>query len=141
MNWMTDARVRKAIVRAWHTEGLTYAQIAERLGVGEATVSRTLRLHRETGSVDPRPRGGGNRSPIRDEVATILQRIVEELPDATIDEVTEALMTRVDIDTSRSSVMRALQRLGFSRKKRPSPPSNATHPSGVHTDDPSAAGC
>lgn len=141
MNSVTDARLRHAIVRAWHTEGLTYAQIAERLGVGEATVSRVLRLHRETGSVKPRPRGGGNRSPIRDEVADIFRRIVDEMPDATIDELTEALMTRVELDTSRSSVMRAIQRLGFSRKKRPSPLWSATRRSVARTDDPSAGGC
>jgi transposase len=74
-------------------------------------------------------------------VADILCRIIEEHPDATIDELTEELMTRVELDTHRSSVMRALQRLGFSRKKRPSPPSNATHRSDKRTGDRSADGC
>ena len=140
MNWLTDARLRKAIVRARRKEKLTYVQIAERFGVGEATVNRILRLHRETGSVEPRPRGGGNRSPIHGEVAKILQRIVESLPDATIDELTEALMTQVELDTSRASVGRAIQRLGFSRKKKLSLPSSATLRSGARTDDRSASG-
>jgi transposase len=140
MDWMTDERLRKAIVRARKQEKLTYVQIATRLGVGEATVNRILRLHRETGSVKPRPRGGGNRSPIHDEVAVLLTRIVEELPDATIQELTDALLKRADIDTSRSAVQRAMQRLGFSRKKRPSPPSSATRPSGARTAARSASG-
>lgn len=140
MEWMTDARLRKAIVRAWHEEGLTYAQIAKRFEVGEATVNRILRLHRETGSVAPRPRGGGNRSPLHDEMAALLKRIVEELPDATIQELTDALLKRADIETSRSSVQRAMQRLGFSRKKRPSPRSSATHLSGARTAVRSANG-
>lgn len=140
MEWMTDARLRKAIVRAWHEEGLTYAQTAKRFEVGEATVNRILRLHRETGSVAPRPRGGGNRSPLHDEMAALLKRIVEELPDATIQELTDAFLKRADIQTSRSSVQRAMQRLGFSRKKRPSPRSSATHLSGARTAVRSANG-
>ncbi len=140
MDWMTDERLRNAIVRGWHEEKLTYEQIAQRLDVGEATVSRILRLHRETGSVSPRPRGGGNRSPIHDEIAELLKGIVKEMPDATIAELTEALLNRADIATSRSSVQRAMQRLGFSRKKRPSPPSSATHPSGARTGARTASG-
>lgn len=140
MEWMTDERLRKAIVRARKQEKLTYVQIATRLGVGEATVNRILRLHRETGSVKPRPRGGGNWSPIHDEVAVLLMRLVEELPDATIQELTDALLKRADIETSRSAVQRAMKRLGFSRKKRPSSPSSATRPSAARIAARSANG-
>jgi transposase len=133
MVWATDIRVREAIVRAWHVEGLTYAAIASLLGVGEATVSRVLRRYRETASVTPREHGGGNRSPIHGEVAAALERLVAELPDATLDELTEALMKTTPVTTSRAAVLRALQRLGYSRKKRPSPPSSATRPSAKPT--------
>ncbi|MGO8971691.1 MAG: helix-turn-helix domain-containing protein, partial [Myxococcaceae bacterium] len=34
---------------------MTYVKIAAVLGIGEATVSRVLRLYRETGSVKRRP--------------------------------------------------------------------------------------
>src|SRR5271170_7199559 len=115
MPWSTEIRVREAIVRAWHEEKLTYAAIASLLGIGEATVSRVLRLHRETASVAPRAHGGGNWSPIRGEVAQALERLVAELPDATLDELTDALTKSVDVTTSRAAVLRALQRLGYSR--------------------------
>ncbi len=61
----TPDKLRVAIVRAFHEQGLSYSEIIELLGVGHATISRMLRLHRETGGVAPRPRGGGNFSPIR----------------------------------------------------------------------------
>lgn len=140
MDWSIDIRVREAIVRAWHEEKLTYAAIASLLGVGEATVSRVLRLHRERGSVAPRSHGGGNRSPIRGDVAKALERLVRELPDATLDELKESLMNSVDVTTSRAAVLRALQRLGYSRKKRPSPRSKETRPSGARTASHSARG-
>ncbi len=140
MAWSTDIRLREAIVRAWHEKGLTYAAIASLLGVGEATVSRVLRRYRETASVEPRAHGGGNRSPIRGEVAVALERLVAELPDATVDELTQALMARAPVTTSRSAVMRALQRFGYSRKKRPSSRSSETARSDVPTGARSAPG-
>lgn len=140
MAWSTDIRLREAIVRAWHQEKLTYAAIATLLGVGEATVSRVLRRYRETASVAPRAHCGGNLSPIHGEVAEALEQLVAELPDATIDELTQALMAGTSVSTSRSAVMRALQRLGYSRKKRPSRRSSETRPSDDSTGGRSAPG-
>jgi transposase len=122
----TSRAIRKAIVRAFHQEGLTYERIASMLGVGEATVSRILRLHRETGSVKRRPRGGGNFSPLCGEVARMLGLLVRSLPDATIEELTEKLRDRTGVQTSRSAVDRKLRQLGYSRKKSPSAPPSRT---------------
>lgn len=133
----TAYAIRRAIVRL-HKKGTTYVEIAELLGVGEATVSRVLRLHRERGSVKRRPRGGGRRSPIRGKVAGLLVHVVKAMPDATVVELTDALMKRTELETSRSSVQRALQRLGYSRKKRPSAPWNGTSRSTLHVGDSSA---
>jgi predicted transcriptional regulator len=47
---MVTRQVREAIVRAFHDRKLSYGEIAELLAVGEATVSRVLRRHRETKS-------------------------------------------------------------------------------------------
>jgi transposase len=140
MAWSTDVRLREAIVRAWHEEKLTYAAIASLMGVGEATVSRVLRRYRETASVAPRARGGGNRSPIRGEVVKALEELIAKSPDATLDELTQALMASVPVSTSRSAVLRALQRYGYSRKKRPSPPSSETRRSDAPTGSRSAPG-
>lgn len=138
MNSSTSERIRRAIVRAVKQDGLTYAQTAKLLGVGEATVSRILRLQRETGRVDPRPRRGGNYSAIHGKVARLLQSIVSTMPDATVAELTDALVKRGRVKTSRSSVQRAMHRLGFSRKKSPSSHWSATRRSTDDGDDNSA---
>ncbi len=83
----------------------------------EATVSRVLRRQRETGSIEPAAPGGGNFSPIAGKVVGLLKAIVEQLPDATVAELTTALVERSGTSTSRSAVLRALQRIGYSRKK------------------------
>lgn len=41
-------KIRLAVVRAVEERGMTYAETAELLGIGEASVSRILRRHRET---------------------------------------------------------------------------------------------
>lgn len=133
-----SAPLREAIVRTYRDGGGTYDEVAETLGVGRATVSRVLRLKRESGAVVPRPRGGGNLSPIHGRVADLLVSIVRTMPDATVAELADTLMARGDVTTSRSSVLRALYRLGYSRKKSPSWRRSATRPSTAHDVERSA---
>ena len=111
--------LRNAIVRARERD-LGYDEIAELLGVGRATVSRTLRLKRESGDVTPRPKGGGNFSIFHDHVAELLLAVVETMPDSSIRELTSAFERQSKLSTSTAAVGRALRRLGYSRKKRPS---------------------
>lgn len=104
-------------MRLREEEELSYDEIAEVLGIGRATVNRVLRRHRHTGRVEPLPRGGGNKSPIHDRIASLLVAIVTRLPDATVAELADALSERASITTSRSAVQRALTRLGYSKKR------------------------
>jgi transposase len=124
---ITSLKLREAVLRA-RAEGRTYEETATLLGIGRATVNRIVRLHRETQSLEPRPRGGGNVSPIHGELAELLVAIVNEMPDATVAELADVLMDRSGAETSRSGVQRALGRLGFSRKKSPSSRASATRP-------------
>lgn len=121
----TPTEIRRAIIRV-RKQGFTYEEIAAMLDVGRATVNRILRLQRESGGIERRPRGGGATSPIHGKLAKLLEAIVTEMPDATVVELTNALIDRAGIATSRSSVQRALGRLGFSRKKSPSWQRSAT---------------
>lgn len=128
MDHALPMQVRLAVVNL-HEEGYTYEEIASLLGVGRASVSRLLRLQRETGKLERRRRGGGLVSPIHGRVADRLCRIVSEMNDATVDEFTAALVERTGIKTSRAGVVRAMARLGFTRKKSRWLRSSATRPS------------
>src|SRR5216684_2258769 len=115
MDHALPMQVRLAVVNL-RNEGHTYDEIASLLGIGRASVSRLLRRRRETGKLERSPRGGGLVSPIHGRIANLLCRIVFEMNDATLDELTKALIERADVKTSRAGVVRAMARLGFSRK-------------------------
>ena len=130
MDHALPMQVRLAVV-SLRDEGYTYEEIASLLGVGRASVSRLLRRQRETGKLDRLRRGGGVVSPIHGRIADLLCRIVGEMNDATLDELTKALIERAGIKTSRAGVVRAMARLGFTRKKSRWLRSSATRPSTV----------
>lgn len=124
-------QIRKAIVRAVEHQGLTYQATADLLEVGYATVNRVLARYRKTKSVEVLPKGGGRKSLIHGRIADLLTKIVTTMSDATVEELTVALRKKARISTSRSSVQRALHRLGFSRKKSHSWQRNATPTNGA----------
>src|SRR6266849_3081775 len=121
MDHALPIQVRLAVV-SLRDEGHTYDEIASLLGIGRASVSRLLRRRRETGKLERSPRGGGLVSPI-------LGRIVGEMNDATLEELTKALIERAEVKTSRAGVVRAMARLGFTRKKSRWSRPSATRPS------------
>lgn len=118
--------LRERVVKAYLRGGLTYAEVAERFTVGAATVSRWLRLYRETKGVAPRGRGGGKPRKIPVEKEKFVDRLVQEHPDWSESELREGLRAQHGIEVSASTLGRVVRRLGYSVKKRPSSRPNAT---------------
>lgn len=111
--------LRKRVLAALEQEGLTYAEAARRFGIGRATVSRWKRLKRETGSLEPRPHGGGRQRAIGVDQEPIVEKLVLAHPDWTEQEYRDALR-ELGIEASRSTVGRVIRSLGYTVKKRPS---------------------
>jgi transposase len=103
-------------VRAYEAGAASYRAVAEQFAVGEATLQRWVRRQRETGTVDPLAKGGGWHSPVD---TTLLRTLVDEQPDRTTDELTRAYNRRAAASARvhRSSILRALRRLGYVFKK------------------------
>jgi transposase len=112
--------LRQKLVEAWKKRALTVEELSELFGVGTATVKRWQRRYRETGAVEPRPHGGGRRVALTQEQVAALRGLVMSQPDWTEEEYTENLRTHHGMQASRSAVGRAIRRMGFSVKKRPS---------------------
>lgn len=109
--------LRERAVAAYKRGSRTMEEVAAEFSVSDKTLSHWLKLKMETGSLKPRPRGGGHFSPIQGKVLEALQHQVRLRPDATVQEHFEALVVRTQVHTSRSAVMRALRRQGLVLKK------------------------
>ena len=92
----------------------TVRQIAERFLVSVSFVTRLLQLHRTTGSVEPRPHGGGNPAVLTPEDLERLREFIRDRPDATLEECREHLGSSCSLAT----ISRALSQLGLPRKKK-----------------------
>jgi len=110
--------LRERIVASFK-DGRNYDEIAAFLRVGRATVSRVLRLHRETRDVAPREPARHGPVPLLEGAGLVaLRAAVEERCDRTGDELADEVLERTGILVSKSTVLRALARLGYTRKKK-----------------------
>ena len=108
--------LRTRAVRAYEAGTESYGAIAAQFDVSVATLQRWVRRHRATGILDPLAKGGGWTSPVD---APRVQRLVDERPDRTTEELTRVYNQQAPASARvhRSSILRALQRLGYVFKK------------------------
>jgi transposase len=116
MSQSYEITFRERAVAAYHAGEGGYHELARLFGVGYRTLQRWVALERATGSVAPRPNGGGWRCPSD---MTMLEMIVREAPDATLAELCWAYNRRVppSVRTTRTSFGRAMRRANFVLKK------------------------
>ena len=62
-------------------------QIACRFVVSLSFVTRLLRRRRQTGSLDPKPHGGGHPPALKEADLEHLRQLVKKQPDATLEEL------------------------------------------------------
>ena len=83
--------LRKRILETVQRGDGTLRQIARRFLVSVSFVTRLLQLHRSTGSLEPRPHGGGNPAVLGPEDLEQLRQLVRQQPDATLEELHQRL--------------------------------------------------
>jgi transposase len=106
--------LRQRIIETARHGGATVNQIAERFLVSVSFVTRLLQLHRTTGSVEPRPHGGGHPAVLTPEHLERLRELIRGRADATLEECRQHLGSSCSLAT----ISRALSRLGLPRKKK-----------------------
>ena len=126
MPYSNDLR-RKVITAYQNGEG-SMRKLAERFDVSVGFIRDLHKHYRQTGSVRPKPFSGGRRSIFTSERLNQLQQLVNEDNDATLEQLAARMHERFGLACSKSSVDRALTRLGMTRKKRRSTRENETPP-------------
>jgi transposase len=105
--------LRERVVAACDAGDATREQVAQRFSVSVPWIRKLLRQRRETGSIAPRPRGGGRAPAFDAEAAGRLREANRADADATLAELARA----AGVACCASAVHRALTRLGITRKK------------------------
>src|SRR3954471_12716219 len=82
-------------------------QIAKRFLVSVSFVTRLLRHYRTTGSLEPKPHGGGRQPALGPAQLKQLRPLVRKQPDATL----EQLRQRLGVACSTMAIVRALKKL------------------------------
>lgn len=106
--------LRKRVLDAMERGDGSVRQIAKRFLVSPSFVTRLLRHYRTTGSLDPKPHGGGRKPAPDPTQLQQLQALVRHHPDATLEE----LRRRLGVACSTMAIVRALKKLKITRKKK-----------------------
>jgi transposase len=115
--------LRERVVRAVDAGEGTQEQIAKRFSVSSRWIRSLLARRAATGSIAPKPHGGGRKRLIRGEAAESLRAAIKQAPDATLEELRET----IGFGGCLMTVWRAVERLKITRKKsRCGPGSNST---------------
>lgn len=109
--------LRQRIVERHSRGDITARALADAFDVHVATVERLVKLYKKTGSVEPRSHNGGRPSKITDAGQAWLRKLVEEQPDLTTQEYTDAYNSWSGLGLHRSIVLRSMRAMGFTRKK------------------------
>jgi len=112
--------LRERIVKA-RQEGEELENLAERFLVSYSSVRRFL-ARAARGILAPSPRGGGMPRRVDAAGEAVLRDLVRANPDFTETEFSSAFTQKTGRTVSRSSIGRALARLGITRKKSHSKP-------------------
>lgn len=116
--------LRTRVIAAFEA-GTPRPEIVALFGISRATLNRYRQRLRQTGSVAPGQSSGRPRAiPPTQEPA--LARQLAAAPDASLAEHAERWAADQGRRVSPSAVRRAIRRLDWARKKRLSPPANAT---------------
>jgi transposase len=115
--------LRQRIVQAV-LDGQTQPAVADRFGVSLASVQRFVRLHKEQGNLAAKPLPG-RKPAFNAEQRQELEALLQQHPDWTLQQLTDAWHAHSGIRVCLSAVHRTVQQKDYRYKKRVASPKNA----------------
>jgi transposase len=110
--------LRERVMRAVEQREGSIEEVAKLFLVSPTFIYKLSRQKEATGTVDPKPHGGGLAPMLAGSKLEQLRRLVQAQPDATLAELQRQLQQQARVKPSRPTVCRALQKLGLRRKKK-----------------------
>ena len=110
--------LRQRILAAYEAKEGSQRQLAKRFKVSLSFIRDLMRHYRETGTLQPKPHGGGAVAKIGKEHLPIIEALINAQPDALLSELCERFAQQTGIEVSISTMQRAVGQLRFSVKKK-----------------------
>lgn len=110
--------LRRRVVDAYNNGEGTYQELSARFCISSKSVYRWAALDQHSGDVSPKPHAGGRALKIPDAHFPMLEDLVAEKQDKTVQELSEAWKAKGNNKVSRATLGRALLRAGLSFKKK-----------------------
>jgi transposase len=109
--------LRTRVVQAYEHHDGTMRQLATTFRVSVSCVRRLLKHSRETGSVAPKPHGGGSPAKVDVRGLAVVQALVQAAPDAPLRELCQQFEAQHQLPIRMATMSRVLARLQLTRKK------------------------
>ena len=109
--------LRQRILAAYEAKEGSQRQLADRFKVSLSFVRDLRRHYRETGTVQPKPHGGGAVAKVGKEQLPIVEALVTAQPDALLKELCERFAQKTGVEVSVSTMQQAVCKLKLSVKK------------------------
>jgi transposase len=109
--------LRQKIVDAYAEGNLSQRQLAKQFRVALSFIEKLLKQHRETGHIAPKKRMNQTPTKLNDEQLKVLEHLVAEHNDATLEELRDRLEQKTGVRIGRSTVDRMLSKLDLTVKK------------------------
>jgi transposase len=110
--------LRQRIILAYEAKEGSQRQLAKRFLVSLSFIRDLTRRYRDTGTIEPKPHGGGAVAKLEQKHLPIVKTLVDNQPDALLEELCERFTQQTTISVSTSTMQRAVQSLKLSVKKK-----------------------
>lgn len=110
--------LRQKVIDAYKNQEGSQRNLAKRFSVSLSFIQKLVKQYRQSGTVEPKAHGGGNKAKLSNEQIALVVTLVEEDNDAILVELCEKLRERTGVQLSRSTMGRIIQKLNLTRKKK-----------------------
>lgn len=109
---------RQKIVEVYERDKLSIRKLAKRFNVATSFIQKLLKQHQETGDIAPKVRQEQTPMKLTIEQLGVLEQLVQEKNDLTLDELRLQLKERTGVLIGRATVDRMLAKLDLTLKKK-----------------------
>ena len=109
--------LRQKVFDAYQNKEGSIRKLARRFKVSPSFVNTLLQRYRNEGTIEPKPHAGGPEPSLKAPQLEVLEELVTQDNDATLEQLADRLCERTQIRVSSTTIHRALKKLNLTRKK------------------------